>query len=226
MNISIYTLSDPQTNEIRYVGQTERRPQLRLTEHMSPSRIYKDYNSNWLRYLKNKNIRPVMDILESFPDQTLADDSEIFHIEYFRSIGCRLTNQTGGGRGTIKNVVVTQKMRDTSRALHLGKKRSPETCKRISEARRGCKLSKPRSQEYREKMSRIHSGKINSLESRIKMSRGHGGRPIVCVETGEVFETVTIAADTKKVWRQDISKILKGKRRFSKGFSFKYLEAK
>lgn len=85
----VYVLIDPITKLQRYVGQTRCRPQKRLKFH------YKELNKHlnqgkrlspvklWLKNLRDKNLRPEIEILDS---KAIWDISEAVWID-------RLTNQ-------------------------------------------------------------------------------------------------------------------------------------
>lgn len=96
--IHIYTLSDPRTGEVRYVGRTNQ-PKIRFNNH-----LYSDRGANhkwaWIKSLKSENLKPVMEIIESVP-AAKAIESEKIWIESFRFYGCRLTNSDFGSIGAL-----------------------------------------------------------------------------------------------------------------------------
>lgn len=99
MVISIYGLIDPRTSELRYVGQTSRRVKTRLTAHLkSASDKSKLHVAVWLRGVLLDGLCPDIEVFEAFEDDAEADEAEAFWIQYFSSIGCRLTNRCTGGR--------------------------------------------------------------------------------------------------------------------------------
>ena len=54
----IYGLIDPRNGELRYVGQTVRLPQLRLSQHLSIAKKgAKSYNYFWLRQLLAEGLK-------------------------------------------------------------------------------------------------------------------------------------------------------------------------
>jgi hypothetical protein len=95
----IYTLKDPISNEIRYVGRTNNLKS-RLKRHMSNDHLCESWTSKnkWLLYLKNNNMLPIMEILDIVPKKDV-NMWEIYWISQFKSWGFRLLNGTDGGDG-------------------------------------------------------------------------------------------------------------------------------
>lgn len=132
----IYTLSDPLTNEIRYIGQTITSLEKRLYFHISESRTkLNTYKLNWIRSLTKKGLEPKIDLL----DIGEWSEDEIYWIAQFKSWGFRLVNLTDGGDGTIGRVC-TPKTKKLLSKIMTGKKASEETKKKLSLAHRGPRL--------------------------------------------------------------------------------------
>lgn len=103
-----------------------------------------------------------------------------------------------------------------------GRKRTEEHCKNISISKmgsipwnKGIKmpdnyvhpwLGKHHSEETKKKISDARKGTKRSLETRLKTSKA-----VKCVETGEVFNSITFAAEKYGVSIYAISKVLRGK---------------
>lgn len=93
--IYVYTLSDPNTSEIRYVGITYN-VRRRYNEHLRFSKFKNTHVYTWIRSLKDK---PKVDIIDTcrvgdFPVL------EKYYITLYREMGHNLTNHTLGGEGT------------------------------------------------------------------------------------------------------------------------------
>lgn len=71
----------------------------------------------------------------------------------------------------------------------------------------------PRSEECRKKLSEANKGKL-----------GHNMRSVICIDTGEVFVSITAAAKAKGVDQRNISACLCGKRHRTAGLHWKYFE--
>lgn len=87
----IYVLLDPFTDELRYVGQTVNISK-RYSAHCKA--LGKTYKDNWIRSLYPN--KPILIILEEVLNID-ANKSELFWIQYFTSIGCKLTNHSNEG---------------------------------------------------------------------------------------------------------------------------------
>jgi len=101
-NINIYTLSNPITDEIRYVGQTKHDLEQRLKGHLkSKDKTHRTY---WIKSLIKNNLKPKIELIETV-DKKNGNECEIFWIMMFKSWGFDLCNLTeGGGRSTTKHI--------------------------------------------------------------------------------------------------------------------------
>lgn len=92
----IYTLSDPSTMEIRYVGQTNE-PKRRFNDHISSSinessDSYNTYKARWIRKILNNNLLPIMSIIDSCSSFEESNKLERIYVEKLIKDGYRLTN--------------------------------------------------------------------------------------------------------------------------------------
>jgi hypothetical protein len=93
----IYTLSDPKTGEIRYVGKSDN-PQKRLYDHIASCSKSPTHKNNWIRSLIRENQKPILNII----DTVSIDNWQIYEIEWIsklRKEGHNLTNISDGGSG-------------------------------------------------------------------------------------------------------------------------------
>ncbi len=95
----IYTLKDPISKEIRYVGKTNNLKD-RLRRHMSDSYLIESWtNKNkWLLNLKNIGLCPIMEVIDEGINSNI-NELEIKWILHYRNLGLELTNMTDGGDG-------------------------------------------------------------------------------------------------------------------------------
>ncbi len=96
----IYTLEDPVTNEIRYVGFTSRSLPNRCSKHINECKKRNDYKSNWIKSILKKGLKPLIKHLD-FCDKTNWQITEQYWISQFNSWGFKLTNATEGGEGNV-----------------------------------------------------------------------------------------------------------------------------
>jgi hypothetical protein len=227
----IYSLTDPRTSEVRYVGVTFR-GKSRFREHMSRAVCGgKTHRDCWLRSLIAAGLRPTYATLERGSSDGWPE-REQFWIATHR---LTLTNHTDGGEGSPGYVPTPELRRKWSamragvpyapgrRSAMLGRKHTsgaiekirrasfsrkmPESMKaKVSAARKG----KPLATEHRAKLAAAHRGKRLSAEHRRKIAAATTGRkPVRCIETGETFASVTDAARTLGVTEASVNQAVR-----------------
>jgi hypothetical protein len=175
---SVYTLTDPRTNEVRYVGWTMNLTR-RFREHLAEPKRYRTHKSNWIRTVLADGLVPILTVIETGKGEGWAA-AERKWIAAYRAQGCNLTNATDGGNGALGRVIDTETRRKISAtkksrgippeslarmtAAHRGKKQSPERIKKAADARRGWRQTP----EAREKISAFNRGKKQSPEHTAK----------------------------------------------------------
>lgn len=98
----IYALIDPNTKEIRYIGQTNN-IRKRLSQHYTPSEFKNNtHKVNWLKSLVKNNKKAEYSILENNISNSNINEAEIFWIAYFKFIGANLVNESVGGEGSMR----------------------------------------------------------------------------------------------------------------------------
>jgi len=157
----IYGLSDPISNQIRYIGKAVDL-YTRIRNHYKESRLkYVTHKNTWIKSLLNEGLRVNVIILEVLNNEELLNESEIKWIKYYREIGNDLTNGTNGGDGGKMSPESLLKMSESKR----GKTHSEETKLKMSLSKKGHTLS----DETKNKIGKKHKGKIVSEESKEKM---------------------------------------------------------
>lgn len=147
----IYGICDPRTSQLRYIGKTKVRLDMRLSSHMRITNI--DHRSNWLANLRKNKIQPDIFVIEEVENWR---EAERFWIAFFKSIGCKLVNQTFGGDGLSGGNSTSFK--PGQKAWNEGKKYSAKTRKKISEAGKRRKhepWTKEMRERHRETMRRV-----------------------------------------------------------------------
>lgn len=116
----IYGLIDPITQELRYVGKTYN-IRIRYNEHMS--KLKKNtYKNNWIKKLLQNKLKPEIYCFEEFDSENDAYEAEEFYISYFKQIGCKLTNNSVGGRGGTKGSIRSHEFKKQKSDLIKGSK--------------------------------------------------------------------------------------------------------
>lgn len=97
MKTYIYILVDPITNQIRYIGKSNN-PFQRFKNHKNRCRDKNTHKRNWINKLRLKGVNPEIEVIDTV-DIKDWKYWEKFWIQYFKSIGCNLTNNCDGGEG-------------------------------------------------------------------------------------------------------------------------------
>lgn len=199
--IYIYTLTDPRTHEVRYVGKTNNVSK-RFKEHVRTSKGKQTWCARWIATLLLDGVKPIITVIAILEDGTDWGVEEKNWISCFKATGSNLCNIQEGGGG---NPPLIRKKRNKMSPEHRakleaagffdGKKRTAETTEKINKtmaAKRaaGWRLSDASlavisqsnigkhfaSAETREKMRVAHLGQRRSRESLLKQSDTQRGR--------------------------------------------------
>ena len=98
----IYSLSDPRTKKVRYVGWSTN-PKYRVSAHLSAARHGRDGNIhkiNWLKQLMSMGLKPLLSILESGIGVKRQAAEKKWIALYRLREGVALLNLADGGDGT------------------------------------------------------------------------------------------------------------------------------
>lgn len=101
----------------------------------------------------------------------------------------------------------------------LGYKPSEETKRKISESLKGNVIS----EETRRKIGEASKGRLHTEESKRKISDGNS-KAIYCIETQQIFKSLTEASKQLNLSLGNLSEVCKGKRNVCGGLHFKYLK--
>lgn len=176
----VYGLYDPRTDELRYVGQTVKDLNVRLSHHIYQCKNVKNHKCNWINYLLNLNEKPVIKEIETSRSDSknnlhkLLINREIFLISE-NILKHNLTNLTKGGEGCFGYIHTEEHKQKISNLLK-GRVYSEATKKKIGEKSKG----RFHSNLTKEKISasligdKNHFyGKKHSKETRQKISQNH-----------------------------------------------------
>ena len=156
--VKIYTLSNPITGDVRYIGKTIHKLSERLNGHIKEATKNKNnsYKNNWINSLLKAGIQPIISLIDEVEENNWQLIEE-YWISQFKTWGFKLTNLTDGGDG-IKSKEhqdkIIKKIKYKLSLIESPAKR-PEVRKKISEALKGRIVS----DEWRKNMSRAGKGK-------------------------------------------------------------------
>jgi group I intron endonuclease len=150
MIIYIYTLSDPLTGEIRYIGKTNN---LKTRYQTHVTTIKKSHCSRWIHSLIKNGSKPIMEVLDIVGESNWVL-MEQYWISQFKTWGFRLCNHTQGGEGmygyTPKHTL-TKAWAEQSSKIHKGKKVSQKVRDKISTTLTGTVLSESTKNKIRKR---------------------------------------------------------------------------
>ena len=99
---TIYSLIDPRTGLVRYIGQTIKLPRYRYASHKYQWKRCKgriNHVNSWIKNLAKEGLDFIMEVVEDEISEDQLDIKEIQWIKVFKSIGANLCNHTEGGGG-------------------------------------------------------------------------------------------------------------------------------
>jgi hypothetical protein len=212
----IYGLQDPFTHEIRYVGKSTT-GLTRPKQHFSKYHLKrKQYVYSWIKYCFKNGKKPEIVIIQQFNNPDFLFEAEKYWIKYYKSIGCKLTNLTEGGEGSLgrklseetRNKISLSNMgkiahnKGKSNLTNKGKKQSLELINKRMAKKRALKALKP------QKIKKVITHKqIVDNNNNIYSS--------YCDASIKLFNSPN--------YRSAIRSICLGARKTINGYSFKYL---
>ncbi len=185
MQVYIYSLTDPNTNLIRYIGMS-RRPYRRFRDYMCARGGHTVHMRNWLNSLKRAGQAPLFEIIDECSEED-CDKTEIKWIAAFRGADYPLINSTAGGEGRFTHSLEVRKHLSEVAKMQ-GRRpppRSAEALARIAEASRlrggdpnhfialnKSRIGIPLTEEHKRKLSAALKGRVVTEETRRRMSVG------------------------------------------------------
>jgi hypothetical protein len=111
--VFIYSLENPITKEVRYIGKTVQKLEKRLTAHIYESKHRNNHKCNWINKLNKNNNRPIIKLLDTVSEEDW-EFWEMYWIEQFKSWGFNLVNHTSGGEGYTHSEETKEKIRQAN----------------------------------------------------------------------------------------------------------------
>ena len=161
----IYILTDPRTDQIRYVGQTINHPSKRLAQHIhQESRVVSKLThvNSWIRNLKESNLKPTLKVIEECSVEDL-NSREIYYISEYKKLH-DLCNHSSGGHGNRGCKFTKESVEKRNKTL-LTSERWANKCKEHSEIMKSLYASGDHNFGYghTSKEKRIEIGRKHSL---------------------------------------------------------------
>ena len=161
-------------------------------------------------FILKKNGEPYSDcycrnpeLIENF-DKAIADTTETWEVHHLKEEF--YSQKELKERGEYYDVSPEELIFLTKSEHH----KMDSKCKRISEARKG-KKRRPLSEETKKKISEVMK------------NRKDKSKKVLCIETGEIFESVKDAQRKTGIYHGNISKVCHGKLKISGGYHWKFV---
>lgn len=224
MNGYIYSLANPETDEIRYIGITFQNLNTRLASHIYQIKKRNHKNACWIKSLLKKGLRPRIEIIDEVSKENWKE-VEQYWIAQFKAWGFNLNNHAIGGEGNIgfKHSLETREKMKISRnsgnwvSWNKGTTNcfSQEALNKMSLSRMGRKVSEANRNKF---IERAKQPKTNSHKQKLKEAtlKQFNVQPIqfINIKTNEelIFNCKQDAATYFNVWANTITTAIKSKK--------------
>lgn len=212
----IYTLSNPLTKEVRYVGKSDN-PAVRLREHIRKAKYSHTHKNHWILSLKENGCLPTIDIIDVVQKKDCGF-WEQYWIDTFKCWGFNLTNVASGGVGGNLGNVVNKKISDALKNRVFSK----ETIERMRIGARNRKIS----DEGRKSLSKKRTGLGNPMFGKHRPEHSKKYRKIVQLDFNsneiKVWKGIVVASKELNINRCTISDVCNGRKKTAGGYIWKY----
>jgi group I intron endonuclease len=212
---NIYTLTDPETGLIRYVGKADN-INIRLNEHIRKSNVGKTHKNNWIKQLLDKKLKPIIEVVDVVPYDQWGYWEE-YWINQFKTWGFKLTNTAKGGIGGNLGNIVNKKISESRK----GFKHSIETKQKISTIRLGTKHS----EKTKELFSLQRKGSNNSNYGKKTLESSKKYKKILQLDLDgnliKIWDGVIIASKELLINRSSITNVCYGRNKTAGGYKWK-----
>ena len=215
----IYKIQNKSNGKI-YIGQTTRTLEIRLQEHLRHTETYieRAIKKYWIDAFE-------VSVIEECETLEELNEREIYWIDKFNCKRPKGYNICIGGKNGSPGHILSPESRKKISQSKKGKKNpiSDETRRKMIQSRKA--NNKPVSVETRAKISASRKGKKCSSETRATMSAGRKNkRAVICLETGEIFESIAAAAKLANVASCTISSAVNGRTTGAGGYHWRFAD--
>ena len=236
--VSIYTLSDPITGLVRYVGKTAVRPESRYAQHIYQWKRCKgkiSHLNNWIKSLCEKSLKPVLNVIDTVEESEWVS-AEQGYIRLYKSFGCQLVNLTIGGEGssdykaTPESIQKRLESLETSEAWKEKHIRHSEIMKKLHAEKVVFLGTAHLPKEVRKELGERHSVKLKQLhaenpEYRQALINSRVVAVDLIDDNGNVVMSFKSAAEAGRflnINNTHITRVCKGKSASTHGLKFRY----
>jgi len=206
--VYMYGLVDKSKNELKYIGKSIN-PQSRYRKHLQDSNKKISYKEKWIYSLLENNNKPELLIIDEV-DEINWELWEKHYISYYKSIGCKITNISEGGENppsAYGRKWTPEQIKKNSES-NKGKKRSEETKRNISLAKKGNSIphlnnGKERSLSHRKNISLSMKGRVSPNKGR-KYDEEHG-KKLSSSHSHQKRKIIQLTLDGKKIKNMGIN---------------------
>ncbi len=220
------------TNEINgkvYIGQTTRNLEQRWKDHKCEAKDCKRGRAIHRAIHKYGVENFTIEQIDNAETQEELNEKERYWIEYYESNTSKGYNLTDGGDFFKMNESVKKKMSEIRKGQWAGEKNP--------------KYGVPMPQEIKDKLITVNKlrtgeknhfyGKKHTEETKLKMrkprpsitgSKNPNSKRVLCIETGEIFESGSLAAKAMNVYYGSVRKCCQGNRKTAGGYHWRYID--
>ena len=203
----IYLLTNKKNGK-KYVGQTIHSLEKRMKEHCRKRQMIVDRAI--AKYGIDNFLVETIDYADTIDE---LNEKERKWVEIYDCIVPNGYNQCAGGGNTMgyhHKKETKRKMAEKKKGMYFGKD-NPFYNKHHTEETREKMRAVWKNEEYKRKqIERLHSCK-------------HATKRVKCLETGKIFDSIEDCAKEYNAIATHISRVCKGKRKHTRGYSFEYV---
>ena len=211
------------TNKINgkvYIGQTIKTLERRWKQHCTRAKNKRYALCEAIKKYGKENF--TVEQIDVACSRDELDTKEIYWIKFYDSMSPNGYNMTGGG----KHCEVSDEVKQLLSKKNKGKRPSDKCILNSVMVRKGKVLSN----SHIEKLRKTRVGEKNGMfgKKRPDLARANAlkRKKIICVDTGEVFESIAFAAKKFNVTTTAISKCLNGVAKTSCGYHWRVADEK
>ena len=209
------------TNKINgkvYIGQTTQSLSRRWRQHCDNSKSKCYMLKNAIQKYGKENF--TVEQIDVACDRDELDKKEQYWIQYYNSINPeKVYNLTSGG----KHCEISDEVKKHLSDVNKGSKPSEQCILNSIKSRKGKKLSK----EHIEKLRKTRIGELNGMFGKKRPDLAKINvlkrKPVICIETGNVFDSIAMAALYLNKTITSVSHCLCGRSKTCGGYHWRYL---